>query len=106
MLDNYKELEMVFYNYIESALLSHMTKYIEEKESILGLPGKVIKLKKIDGFTLFVMVNYSNIKQIKYLFEKYDVQSIKLEEKALEFVQDTYDNVINSILQKKNITRS
>ncbi|MDU1322412.1 MAG: SIR2 family protein [Clostridium botulinum] len=103
MLDNYKELEMVFYNYIESALLSHMTKYIEEKESILGLPGKVIKLKKIDGFTLFVMVNYSNIKQIKYLFEKYDVQSIKLEEKALEFVQDTYDNVINSILQKKNI---
>ncbi|MBX4266217.1 SIR2 family protein [Clostridium estertheticum] len=105
MLDNYNEVQMVFYNYIESALLSHMTEYREreEKETMFGLPGRIIKLKEIDNFTLFVMIEYLNKKEIEYLFEKYEVNILVIAEKTLEYIETTYNNIINSILMKKNI---
>ena len=105
MLDNYKEVQRVFYNYIESALISHMTKYIEEKESIFGFPGKIIKLTEIDDFTLFVMIKYVNKEELEYLFEKYEVEILKIEEKALKFIKNAYTNIINTILSGKNILK-
>ncbi|WP_026888852.1 SIR2 family protein [Clostridium beijerinckii] len=103
MLDNYNEIEKVFYNYIEGALLSHMIVYKEKKETFWGIPGKVIKLEEIDYFTVFLMLVYLNKKTIKYLFEKYEVEKIKLEEGALESLKEAYNNIIASILREKNI---
>lgn len=108
MVDNYNEVKKVFYNYIESALLSHMVEYREEEEeeSIFGLPGKVIKLEKIEYFTFFIMLVYLNKKDIKYLFEKYEVEKLEIEENDLKSIEEAYDNTINSILMEKNIIES
>lgn len=99
MIDGYPEVKQVYYQYIESVLMSHSIKDQEEKETILGLKGRIIKLSKLDYFTFYVMVNYLDIKEIKYLLNKYKVNKLDFLEDDIEILKLSYSNLISSILE-------
>lgn len=106
MLDKYIEVKRVFYSYVEGAFLSHMIDDSEEKETILGWKGKILKLEKIDYFTFFIMLSYLTKEDIEYLFKKYDVEILEIEENNLKDIEKVYDNIVESIMREKNILES
>ncbi|WP_270505632.1 SIR2 family protein, partial [Paraclostridium sordellii] len=68
-VNNYIEVKSSFYKFVENIIFSYSLeeKYVED--TFLGMSGKRPKLYKIDYFTIYSMINYLNIKEIKYLFE-------------------------------------
>lgn len=97
MVDKFREVKKYFYRFIESTLYSYSTvKEVIKNDPFFGIEGKTMKIKKIDYFTLFLMANYLKRKEIKYLFNKYEITQLKIFEKSLTKLFDALNNLVDS----------
>lgn len=92
-IDNYIEVKTSFYKFIDIILFSYSLEEKEIEDSIFGMPGKLVKLTEIDYFTIYSMINYLDFKDIKSLFEKYDINKLIVEEDSLKKLMDVNYNI-------------
>ncbi|MGM0411535.1 MAG: hypothetical protein ACQEQF_12340, partial [Bacillota bacterium] len=103
MVNNYREVKRYFNNYIESVLFSYSSvKEKVEEDKFFGIKGKTIKINEIDYFMFFIMTKHLKRKQLKYLFNKYEIYEFKLNDDDLDKLIKAFENVINSVLRLKN----
>jgi hypothetical protein len=105
ILDIYSEVKSVYQRFIEGILMSLSADDENiDRTTMLGFPGNIIKLRSLDYFSYFIMVNYSESKFIRKLFDKYDIQEISVENlvSILYSFQNTIDSII-SIGRKMDI---
>ncbi len=107
VIDKYKEVNVIFYNYIDSLLRNYtIPKLIKTKEeSFWGLDGENIKIEEITDFDLRVMLEYISLKELKSMFEKYDVEVLNIKEENVKKILEIFENCIN-YNKEKNINIS
>lgn len=96
-VNNYIEVKMSFYKFIENMLFSYSLECKNTEDEFWGIKGKMIKLNKIDYFTVYSMINYLSIKEIKELFNKYNIDKLTLEEDAIDKLKDLNYNLVYAL---------
>lgn len=96
-VNNYVEVKMSFSKFIENMLFSYSFEYKNIEDEFWGIKGKIIKLNKIDYFTVYSMINYLSIKEIKGLFNKYNIDKLTLEDDAIDKLEDLNYNLVYAL---------
>lgn len=96
-VNNYVEVKMSFFKFIENMLFSYSSEYKNTEDEFWGMKGKMIKLNKIDYFTVYSMINYLSIKEIKELFNKYNIDKLTLEDDAIDKLKDLNYNLVYAL---------
>lgn len=105
-VDNYEEVKMSFYNFIDYILFSYILEDIEEYDDFIGIRGEIPKILEIDYFIIYIMIEYLNYNEIKFLFNKYKIDNLKVDEGVLEYLKIISFNLfyaLNNINSIKNI---
>jgi len=105
-IDRYREVKRIFYNYIDSLLRNYsIPKIQKEYDDFFGMSGENIKIEEISIFDIRVMLEYISLKDLEELFNKYDIENIKIEDKSIGILLNILNNVIdyNINQHRKNI---
>lgn len=86
VVDKFEEVRSVFYKYVDIIFQSYATPEHErsEEETILGMPAKNITITEIELFDLLIMIQYLNRKELLKIFDRHEIEDIKVPEKDVE----------------------
>ncbi|MDK2585331.1 SIR2 family protein [Romboutsia sedimentorum] len=96
-INNYIEVRMSFYKFIDNMLFSYSIEDKNIEDKFMGMSCKRFKIDKIDYFTIYSMINYLSIKEIKELFNKYNIDKLIIEEDAIDKLKDLNYNLAYSL---------
>lgn len=96
VIDNYKEVNLIFSNYIDSLLRNYtIPKLMKSKEeSFFGLEGENVKIEEISIFDIRMMLEYMSSKDLKEIFERYNIEELKVNENDIETLIQIFENYI------------
>lgn len=101
-IDRYKEINNVFYNYIDGIVKSYSaTKIVRDKdESIFGQAIENIKIEEFTLFDLIIMLEYVNVNELENLFQMYEIKKIKVKPEDIKQFVVVIKKCINFIKDK------
>ena len=105
-IDRYREVKRIFYNYIDSLLRNYsIPKIQKEYDEFFGMSGENVKIEEISIFDIRVMLEYISLKDLEELFNKYDIENIKIENTSIGILLNILNNVIDYNINqyRKNI---
>jgi hypothetical protein len=98
-IDIYKEVKNIYKRYIEIFFQSYVNK-MDKREPIVsefwGEEGFIPGVEKFDKFTIHLMLNNIQFKNLKKIINKYEVKSIEVTEEVLEYLKVSFNNIIRS----------
>lgn len=83
-VDNYTEVKVSFYKFIETLLFSYSLEDKIVKDTVCKMEGKRVKINKIDNFILYSMINYLSYEELKYLIRKYCINKLNFEDNVMK----------------------
>lgn len=86
MIDNYREVKKVFYMFIESICISYTTINAKRMDRIFEIEVDIKKIGKINYFMIFIILEYLKIQELRFLFRKYEIDKIEINDTDLEKV--------------------
>ena len=105
-IDRYREVKRIFYNYMDSLLRNYsIPKIQKEYDEFFGMSGENVKIEEISIFDIRVMLEYISLKDLEELFNKYDIENIKIENTSIGILLNILNNVIDYNINqyRKNI---
>lgn len=118
VIDNYKEVNLIFSNYIDSLLRSYSIPKLTKtkEETFLGIEGESVKIEEINIFDIRMMLEYISLKDLRAFFERYNIEELKVKEEDVQILIQIFENYIKQnkennfkiiffILSKINLTK-
>lgn len=102
-IDNYTEVRMCFYKFVENMLFNYSLELSYNEDSYWGIPGEIPSIKEIDYFTIYSMINYLSLKELKGLFEKYGILRLDLDEETFSRLVEVEKNIFYVLKNDKKI---
>lgn len=99
-VDNYSEVKVSFYKFIDCVLFSYTLEDQEYYDDSIEAKGCIPKILEIDYFIIYTMIEYLNYNEIKFLFNKYKINNLKVNQVVLEDLKTISFNlfyVLNNI---------
>jgi hypothetical protein len=94
-IDRYREVKRIFYNYIDSMLRNYSIPKIQTiEDEFWGMSGENIKIEEINIFDIRVMIEYISLNDLEKLFNKYDIESIKVKEEYIKVLLTILKNTV------------
>ena len=102
VVDKFEEVRSVFYKYVDIIFQSYATPEHErsEEETILGMPAKNLTITEIELFDLLIMIQYLNRKELLKIFDRHEIEDIKVPEKDVEEFITIINRCINFMKTK------
>ena len=103
-IDSYREIQEVFYNYIDSILRSYTIPkvYLSEENSFFGEKSENIKVEELSVFDLKCIVEYLGCKELENIFQRYEINEIKVKENEIDEFILIIKNIINFLKIENN----
>ncbi|EHK2304541.1 SIR2 family protein [Clostridium perfringens] len=101
-VDNYSEVKVSFYNFIDCVLFSYTLDYKEEVEWV-GVKGRTPKIFEFDRFIIHIMIEYLSCDEIEFLFNKYRIENLKVNKEDLEDLGKMSFNLFYALNNIKSI---
>lgn len=103
VIDRYSDVRIAFYNYIDSMIKNYTIPkiYIDEEESFLGESSENIKIETFTLFDMLVILEYIDIKDLENIFNRNEINELKIQESDIENFIKIIKNCINYMRKKR-----
>lgn len=104
IIDNFKEINDVYYNYIDILLKNYM---VPEKVTDSFFLGKArnVKIKEFELFDIMCMMKYINEKELEKIFKRYKVNLLEIKKDDIDKVLEMFLNVFDFRKNNSKISR-
>lgn len=104
MLDSYTEIHSVYKRFIEGIFMSmSIDEQNIDRETFFGLEGQIVKLRNLDYFSYYIIVNYGQTNYLKKILNKFEILEIRGEN--IDLFADGFVSLTKSIAVLDNTQR-